>query len=152
MSEVPRTRLQEDPSHARPFGGVSQKSIFKRSCQPLVMNAHKMAPITTRWLQERRRDSPTKGLQWRRGHTPARLAREHSRTLSAGGAGRAPARQPPAVSTPLNLPSSCLQVASKCPRPPGTLSRRGELDKPDFGDTTPCSETGVTLGIQLRVG
>ena len=32
--------------HPRPFVGVSQKSIFKRPCQVLAINAHKMAPRT----------------------------------------------------------------------------------------------------------
>ena len=45
--------------HARLLVGVSQKSIFKRPCQFLAINAHKMAPITGRWLQERGRDAPT---------------------------------------------------------------------------------------------
>ena len=51
-------------SHARPFVGVSQKSIDKRTGQLLSINAHKMAPRTTRWLQERQGDAPTKGLAW----------------------------------------------------------------------------------------
>ena len=40
-------------------------SLFKRPCQFLAINAHKMAPRTTQWLQERRWDAPTKGLTWR---------------------------------------------------------------------------------------
>ena len=44
--------------------GVSQKSIFKRPCQLLAINAHKMAPRTTQWLQERPWNAPTKGLLW----------------------------------------------------------------------------------------
>jgi hypothetical protein len=39
-------------------GGIS-KSIFQRRCQYLAINAHKMAPRTGRWLQERGRDAPT---------------------------------------------------------------------------------------------
>jgi len=50
--------------HARPFVGVSQKSIFKRPCQFLAINAHTMAPRTTQWLQERPWNAPTKGLLW----------------------------------------------------------------------------------------
>ena len=41
-------------------GGI-QKSIFKHF---LAINVHKMAQRTTRWLQKRRRDAPTKGLAW----------------------------------------------------------------------------------------
>ena len=51
-------------THARPFVGVFQKSIYKRTCQLLAINAEKMAPRTTRWLQERQGDAPTKGLGW----------------------------------------------------------------------------------------
>ena len=51
-------------THARPFVGISQKSIFKRPCQFLAINAHKMAPRTTQWLQERPWNAPTKGLMW----------------------------------------------------------------------------------------
>ena len=50
--------------HARPFVGVSQRSIFKRPCQFLMINADKMAPTTTQWLQQRHCDAPTKGLAW----------------------------------------------------------------------------------------
>ena len=39
-------------------GGIS-KSILKGPCQFLSINAHKMAPRTGRWLQERGRDTPT---------------------------------------------------------------------------------------------
>ena len=39
-------------------GGIS-KSILHRPCQFLAINAHEMAPRTKRWLQERRRDTPT---------------------------------------------------------------------------------------------
>jgi len=39
-------------------GGIS-KSILQRPCQFLAINAHEMAPRTKRWLQERRRDTPT---------------------------------------------------------------------------------------------
>ena len=45
--------------HPRPFVGVSQKSIFKRPCQVLAINAHKMAPRTSKRLQERAWDAPT---------------------------------------------------------------------------------------------
>ena len=48
--------------HARPFVGVSQKSIFKRPCPFLAINAHKKAPRTIQWLQERPWNAPTKGL------------------------------------------------------------------------------------------
>ena len=44
-------------------GGIS-KSILQRPCQFLAINAHKMAPTTTRWLQERPWNAPTKGLLW----------------------------------------------------------------------------------------
>jgi len=50
--------------HARLFGGVSQKSIFKRPYQILEINVHKMAPRATQWLQERPWNAPTKGLAW----------------------------------------------------------------------------------------
>ena len=50
--------------HARPFVGVSHKSIFKRPCQLLAIDAHKMASRTTQWLQERPWNAPTKGLLW----------------------------------------------------------------------------------------
>ena len=44
-------------------GGIP-KSILKRPCQFLAINAHKMAPRTTQWLQERHCGAPTKGLAW----------------------------------------------------------------------------------------
>ena len=57
--------LAVDPVlYARPFVGVFQKSIYKRTCQLLATNAHKMAPRTTRRHQERQGDAPTKGLAW----------------------------------------------------------------------------------------
>ena len=40
------------------------KVIFGRFRQLLGINAHKMAPTTTRRLQERGRDTPSKGLLW----------------------------------------------------------------------------------------
>jgi hypothetical protein len=46
-------------------GGIS-KSSFQRRFQYLAINAHKMAPRTGRWLQERGRDAPTYGLLWSR--------------------------------------------------------------------------------------
>ena len=46
-------------THPRPFVGVSQKSIFKRPCRFLAMNTHKMAPRTSKGLQERAWDAPT---------------------------------------------------------------------------------------------
>ena len=52
LVDVCITHLQAESNHARPFVGVSQKSIFKRPCQFLAINAHKMAPRTTQWLQE----------------------------------------------------------------------------------------------------
>jgi len=45
--------------HTRPFVGVSQKSIFKRLCQFLAIDALKMAPRTSKGLQERAWDAPT---------------------------------------------------------------------------------------------
>jgi len=45
--------------HPRPFVGVSQKSIFKRPCQVLAINAHKMALRTSKRLQERAWDATT---------------------------------------------------------------------------------------------
>ena len=45
--------------HPRLFVGVSQKSIFNRPCQFLATNAHKMAPRTSKGLQERAWDAPT---------------------------------------------------------------------------------------------
>ena len=44
-------------------GGIS-KSIFQRPCQFLAIDAHKMAPRTNQWLQERTWNAPTKGLAW----------------------------------------------------------------------------------------
>ena len=61
--------------HARPFVGVFQKSIYKRTRQLLAINAHRMAPRTTRWLQERQGDAPTKGLAWLARHAPCHTAR-----------------------------------------------------------------------------
>ena len=55
--------------------GVFQKSIYKRTCQLLAINAHKMAARTTRWLQERQGDAPTKGLGWT-GAMPRSTTRE----------------------------------------------------------------------------
>ena len=57
--------------HARPFVGVSQKSIFKRPCQFLAINALKMAQKMTQWLQERPWNAPTKGLLWLSPDLPA---------------------------------------------------------------------------------
>ena len=54
MPHVPRKALR---------GGIS-KSIFQRPCQFLAVNAHKMAPRTNQWLQERTWNAPTKGLAW----------------------------------------------------------------------------------------
>ena len=51
-------------NHARPFVGISQKSISKRPCQFLAINAHKMAPRPSQWPQDRTWDTPTKGLLW----------------------------------------------------------------------------------------
>ena len=45
--------------HPRPFVVVSQKSIFKRPCRFLAMNTRKMAPRTSKGLQERAWDAPT---------------------------------------------------------------------------------------------
>ena len=44
-------------------GGIS-KSIPQRPCHFLAINAHKMAPRTSKGLQERAWDAPTKGLLW----------------------------------------------------------------------------------------
>ena len=55
---------QAGPTLARSFVGISQKSIFKRPCQVLAMNALKMAARTTQWLQERPWNAPTKDLLW----------------------------------------------------------------------------------------
>ena len=44
-------------------GGMS-KSFFKRCCQLLVINTHKLAPRTSQGLQERAWDAPMKGLEW----------------------------------------------------------------------------------------
>ena len=52
--------------------GIS-KSILQRPCQFLAINAHKMAPRTSKGLQERAWDAPTKGLLWN-------ICREHSRS------------------------------------------------------------------------
>ena len=59
---------EEGSNHARPFVGVFQKSIYNRTRQLLAINAHKMDPRTTRWLQERQGDAPTKGLAWFKAH------------------------------------------------------------------------------------
>ena len=48
----------------RPFVGVSQKSIFKRPCQVLAINANKMAPRPPQGLQDRPWNAPMKGLLW----------------------------------------------------------------------------------------
>ena len=45
-------------------GGMS-KTFFKKCCQLLAINAHKMAPRTSQGLQERAWNTPTKGLEWR---------------------------------------------------------------------------------------
>ena len=51
------------PPHARPFVGVFQKSIPIR-----FINCWQYFPTETRkWLQERGRDTPTKGLVWESG-------------------------------------------------------------------------------------
>ena len=55
-------RVEERPRKAL-RGGIS-KSILQRPCQFLAINAHKIAPKTTQWLQERPWDAPTKGLLW----------------------------------------------------------------------------------------
>ena len=61
---LPARRFQSSgfSVHARPFVEVSQKSICKRPGHFLAINAHKMAPRTTQWLQERPWNAPTKGL------------------------------------------------------------------------------------------
>ena len=69
--------------HARPFVGVFEKSIFKRPCQFLAMNAHKMAPRTTQWLQERRWDAPTKGLAWIADQDQSAVNSENSHVFSS---------------------------------------------------------------------
>ena len=48
--------------HARLFVGVSQKSIFKRPCQFLAIDTHKMAPRPHQRLQDRTWDTHTKGF------------------------------------------------------------------------------------------
>ena len=50
--------------HARPFVGVSHKSIFKRPCHFLGDECTKMAPRTIQWLQKRPWNAPTKDLLW----------------------------------------------------------------------------------------
>ena len=73
-------RDRRHPFHARPFVGVLQKSIFKRPCQFLAINARKMAPRTTQWLQERPWNAPTKGLLWKASsNSSASLARQSNR-------------------------------------------------------------------------
>ena len=57
------TRLASQ-HHTRPLVGVFEKSFYKRPCQFWAINAHKMDPRTTQWLQERRWDAPTKSLAW----------------------------------------------------------------------------------------
>jgi len=59
-----KPQTQNPTVHARPFVGVFQKSIYKRTCQLLAINARTMAPRTRRWLQERQGDAPTKSLAW----------------------------------------------------------------------------------------
>ena len=54
--DVTRCKARCPPKALR--GGIS-KSILQRPCQFLTINAHEMAPRTKRWLQERRRDTPT---------------------------------------------------------------------------------------------
>ena len=56
----------EDQVHAprKALRGGMSKSFFKRCCQLLAINAHKMAPRTSQGLQERAWDAPTKGLEW----------------------------------------------------------------------------------------
>jgi len=53
-SRVPRKALR---------GGI-QKSIIKRMCQLLAIDAHTIAPRTTQRLQERAWNAPAKGLLW----------------------------------------------------------------------------------------
>jgi len=51
--------LESTPFHARLFVGVDpiSKSILQRPCQFLAINAHKMAPRTSKGLQERAWDA-----------------------------------------------------------------------------------------------
>jgi hypothetical protein len=90
--------------HARPFVGVFQKSIYKRTRQLLAINAHRMAPRTTRWLQERQGDAPTKGLAWcgRGGpdHLPG-APHQHARAGTCSAAQRV-FRGPPTGPNPLS--------------------------------------------------
>ena len=58
---VPSDRHSLPPRALR--GGIS-KSFFERPCQFLTINAHKMAPRTSKRLKERAWDTPTKGLLW----------------------------------------------------------------------------------------
>ena len=57
--------LPHEASHARPFEPQS-KVKFQRFCQLSAVNAPKMAPRTSKRLQERAWDNPTKGLLWKR--------------------------------------------------------------------------------------
>ena len=70
--------------HARPFVGVFQKSISVR-----FINFWRYFPTKTRkWLQERGRDTPTKGLVWT--HMPtSRGVGSATHTPTSGGVGSA---------------------------------------------------------------
>ena len=56
--------MNENPLPRKALRGGISKSIFQRPCQFLAINAHKMAPRTNQWLQERTWNAPTKGLAW----------------------------------------------------------------------------------------
>jgi hypothetical protein len=63
-STVLTTKYKEAKVPRKALRGGIVKSILKRPCHFLAINAHKMAPKTTQWLQERHCDAPTKGLAW----------------------------------------------------------------------------------------
>ena len=64
LSECTRGRRGVRPVPPKVLRGGISKSILKRPCQFLAINAHKMAPRTNQWLQERTWDTPTYGLLW----------------------------------------------------------------------------------------
>ena len=63
-SETERQSASERENATQGPSNPQSKVIFGRFRQLLVINAHEMAPRTRRWLQERGRDTPTKGLLW----------------------------------------------------------------------------------------
>ena len=59
VSLVPERMVRNAVTPRKALRGGISKSFFQRPCHFLAMNAHKMAPRTNQWLQERTWNAPT---------------------------------------------------------------------------------------------